>query len=174
MEVPPVQGYVIPWDAIVYFIFRMSRIVPLYAVSADQVGYHYLAEQLVPYGYKIARISDDSRSEIFHNFINDLMEGGISIAGHPKTLQEFLALSVDEKTGKVSKPAGGSKDCVDALVSLVALIKMVRLRLHDLKNWRAPNPPQLQRLTNGRYQLVGDSLSENSPRALRAVPDQPF
>lgn len=154
LEVPPIPGYVIPWDAIMYFIFRFSEIVPLYAVSADQVGYHYLAEQLVPYGYKIARISDNPRSEMYHNFLNALMEGDISIAQHPKTLDEFLALNVDEKTGKVEKPAGGSKDCADALVSLVALMKLVPACKHELSSWIKPTPPELTRSKNGQYSAV--------------------
>jgi hypothetical protein len=154
LEVPPAPGRMIPWDAIVYFIFRFSKVVPLYGVSADQIGYHYLAEKLVPYGYKIARISDNPRSEMYHNFLNTLMEGDISIAKHPKTIDELLALNVDEKTGKVEKPAGGSKDCVDALVGLVELMKTIPTFRHELYTWIKPDPPELVSSQNGEYGIV--------------------
>ena len=155
LEVPPVPGHVIPWDAIIYFIFRLSKAIPLYAVSADQIGYHYLAEQLVPWGYKIAKISDNPSSEIYHKFLNSLVEGDISIANHPKTLSELLALSVDEKTGKVSKPVGGSKDCVDALVGLVELLKIAPRHLHDANFWPRPHKPEFQKRPDGSFHIVG-------------------
>ena len=161
LEVPPLPGYVVPWDAIMLFLFRLSKIVPLYVVSTDQLGYHYLAEQLVPYGYKIARISDNPRSEIYHNFLNTLLEGDLSIARHDKTLSELLALNVDEKTGKVEKPSGGSKDCVDALVGLVTLMKSLPAHRHEHRSWIKPTPPEQTRSEHGHYQVV-----ENSGRRL--------
>lgn len=142
LEVKPVPGHVIPWDEIIRFIFRLSKIIPLYGISADQVGYNYLREKVVPFGYRIQKISDNPRSEIFHNFLNVLIDGDISIARHTKTQEELLALNVDGKTGKVTKPAGGSKDCADALVSLVALLKSISQHLHDLNNWQDPEPPE--------------------------------
>ena len=142
LEVKPVPGHVIPWDEIIQFLFRLSNVVPLYGISADQVGYNYLREQVVPYGYRTQKISDNPRSEIFHNFLNVLIDGDISIANHSKTQEELLALNVDGKTSKVTKPAGGSKDCADALVSLVELLKTIPRHLHDPNNWREPEPPE--------------------------------
>ncbi len=175
LEVPPAPGRIIPWDAIICFIFRFSKVVPLYGVSADQIGYHYLAEQLVPYGYKIARISDNPRSEMYHNFLNTLMEGDISIAKHSKTIDELLALNVDEKTGKVEKPSGGSKDCVDALVGLVELMKSIPTFRHELHTWIKPNPPELVCSQDGEYGIVesperpvGSKIIFMSPSRLRS------
>jgi hypothetical protein len=112
----------------------------------------------VPYGYKIAKISDNPRSEIYHNFLNTLMEGDLSIARHDKTLSELLALNVDEKTGKVEKPAGGgSKDCADALVSLVTLIKSLPPHMHELRSWIKPSPPEQVRSEEGHYRVVENS-----------------
>jgi hypothetical protein len=154
LEIPPVQGYVVPWDRIVAFLFRLSADIPLRAISADQVGYHYLAEQVTQYGYSIAKVSDNPRSEIYHHFLSALMEGDITIARHDKTISELLALNVDEKTGKVEKPAGGSKDCADALVGLVTLIKLLPTFQHDLRQWIKPKPPELVHGNDGAYQVV--------------------
>jgi hypothetical protein len=162
LEVPPLPGYVVPWDAVMLFLYRLSKIVPLYAISADQVGYHYLAEQVVPYGYKIARISDNPRSEIYHNFLNTLMEGDLSIAHHERTVRELLALNVDEKTGKVEKPAGGSKDCIDSVVGLVTLIKSLPQHMHELRSWIKPWPPQQVQSEEGTYSLVASCNEAHS------------
>ena len=58
---------------------------------------------------KCGVVFDTLSSDIFHDFLNTLTEGNIRIANHPKTLKELLALNVDEKTGKVIKPAGGQQ-----------------------------------------------------------------
>lgn len=154
LEVKPTQGRVIPWDAIINFIFRFSKIVPLYGVTADQVAYHYLQEQLVPHKYKIGKISDTPNSNIYHNFIDLLAEERINIAVHPKTLSELLALNVDEKTGKITKPAGGSKDCADALVSLVAQLRKLPQHRHYPEHWLIPAPPQQKQISDGSYNIV--------------------
>ena len=155
LEVPPMPGYVVPWDAIIYFIFRASKRIPIYGISADQVGYHYLAEQLPQWGFKIAKISDTPNSEIFHKFLTTLVEGDVSIAHHQKTIDELLALTVDEKTGKVTKPAGGSKDCIDALVGLVELLKIAPRHLHDLGWWPTPHVPEMEKNADGSFRVVG-------------------
>jgi hypothetical protein len=67
IEVKPAVGAVIPWDNIRNFLFELTKISPLYAISADQIGYNYLREQVVPYGYRIAKISDNPSSDIFHD-----------------------------------------------------------------------------------------------------------
>lgn len=136
-----------------HFLYRLSRIIPLYGVSADQVAHNYLWEQLVPHGYRIAKISDTPNSAIYHNFIDMLAEGRVEIAAHPKTLKELLSLNVDEKPGKVSKPAQGSKDCADALVSLVALIRKVSRASHFPERWISPKPPGLEKLAGSGYQI---------------------
>ncbi len=155
LEVPPMPGYVVPWDAIIYFIFRASKRIPIYGVSADQVGYHYLAEQLPQWGFKIAKISDTPNSEIFHKFLTTLVEDDVSIAHHQKTVDELLALTVDEKTGKVTKPAGGSKDCIDAVVGLVELLKIAPRHLHDLGWWPTPYIPEMEKNADGSFRVVG-------------------
>lgn len=154
LEVRPTVGAVIPWDAIVHFLFRLSRIIPLYCISADQVAHNYMREQMTPYGYMVERISDNASSDIFHGFLNTLTEGNVSIANHAKTIKELLALNVDEKTGKVTKPAGGSKDCIDAVVSLVALLKKVPRHLNYPDRWSPPNPPAVE-LSAGGYEVAG-------------------
>jgi hypothetical protein len=166
LRVDPVEGHVIPWEAIMCLLYKLSQYVPLRAVSADQVGYHYLAEHLVPYGFKIAKISDNPSSDPYHKFLNTLMEGSIRIAKHDTAMAELLALDVDEKTGKVSKPAGGSKDCIDAVVGLVELIKLLPPVRHDLSLWPTPSPPETKKLPNGEYQLaspVARTNPENVP-----------
>ncbi len=155
LEVPPVPGHVVPWDAIINFIFRASKRIPLYCISADQVGYHYLVEQFPQWGFKIAKISDNPNSEIYHKFLTSLVEGDISIANHPRTIDELLALMVDEKTGKVSKPAGGTKDCVDALVGLVELLKICPRHLHDLGWWQTPHIPEMEKQSDGSFRITG-------------------
>lgn len=142
IEVKPLPGKVIPWDSIMRFLYWISGIIPLYGVSTDQVAYSYLWEHLVPYGFKIGKISDTPNSAIYHNFIDMLVEGRVEIAAHHKTLNELLSLNVDENTGKVTKPAQGSKDCSDALVSLVALIRKLPRVRHYPKNWIPPKPPE--------------------------------
>lgn len=154
LQVNPVEGYVIPWDTVMCLLYKLSEYFPLRGVSADQVGYHYLAEHLVPYGYRIAKISDNPSSDIYHKFLNTLMEGGIRLAEHGTALAELLALNVDEKTGKVSKPAGGSKDCIDSVVGLVELIKMLPPIRHELSLWPSPRPPAMRRLPVGGYELT--------------------
>ncbi len=154
LEIPPKAGNVIPWDAIIYFIFRLSKHIPLYGVTSDQVGYHYLREQLVPYGYKIGKVSDTPNSSMYHNFIDLIAEGRIAVANHQKTLNELLTLNVDEKAGKVSKPVGGSKDCADALVSLVSLMRTLPQARHQPQYWVPPVPPELIRLPSGQYQII--------------------
>lgn len=161
LQIRPVQGYVIPWDSIMYFLYRLTNYIPLRAVSADQVGYHYLAEHIIPHGYRIAKLSDNPSSDIYHQFLNALAEGELSIAKHDTTLSELLALSVDEKTGKVTKPAGGSKDCVDALVGLVGLIKLLPAVRHDLGTWLVPQPPELKRLPEGGFKLASGVITDN-------------
>jgi len=158
LEVKPTQGNVIPWDAIIHAIYRLTEVIPLYGITADQVGYHFLREQLVPYGYKIGKVSDTPNSAIYHNFIDLLAEGRIEIANHPKTLKELLALNVDEKTGKVTKPASGSKDCADALVSLVSMLRSLPPVRHYPENWIKPNPPELKRNSDGSYVLLGNAI----------------
>lgn len=159
LQVNPLEGHVIPWDMIMCLLYKLSEYIPLRGVSADQVGYHFLAEHLVPYGYRIAKISDNPSSDIYHKFLNTLMEGGISIARHNTALSELLALNVDEKTGKVSKPAGGSKDCIDAVVGLVELIKLLRPIRHDLSLWPTPRPPETKRMPVGGYQLANTVIN---------------
>ena len=75
IEVKPTVGAVIPWENIRNFLFRLTKIIPLYGISADQIGYNYLREQVVPYGYRIAKISDNPCSDIYHDFLNTLTEG---------------------------------------------------------------------------------------------------
>jgi len=157
LEVKPTPGNVIPWDAIIHFLYRLSKIIPLYGVTADQVAHNYLREHLVSYGYKIAKISDTPNSTIYHEFIDLLVEGRVEIAGHPKTLSELLALNVDEKTGKVSKPAGGSKDCSDALVSLVSLLRKLPAPRHNPDHWPLPHPPELEQLPSGQYRIISSN-----------------
>lgn len=152
-EVKPTVGAVIPWDNIRNFLFRLTKIIPLYVISADQIGYNYLREQVVPYRYKIAKISDNPSSDIFHDFLNTLTEGNISIANHPKTIRELLALNIDENTSKVTKPAGGSKDCIDAVVSLIALMKKIHRHMYFPDRWLPPNPPQVELTSSGTYDV---------------------
>jgi hypothetical protein len=122
-----------------------------------------MREQMVPYGYMVERISDNASSDIFHGFLNTLTEGNVSIAEHPKTVKELLALNVDEKTGKVTKPAGGSKDCIDAVVSLVALLKKVPRHRYFPENWIPPHPPAMQ-LTAGGYEITGKLPEQGNVR----------
>jgi len=70
-------------------------------------------------------------------------------------VKELLALNVDEKTGKVTKPAGGSKDCIDAVVSLVALLKKVPRHLFIPENWNPPTPPAVELSAGGNYEVPG-------------------
>jgi hypothetical protein len=154
LEVKPTSGHVIPWDAIMHFLFRLTRIIPLYGITTDQVAYHYLWEQLVPYGFKIGKVSDSPNSKMYHSFIDLVAEDRIEIAGHPKTLKEILALNVDEKTGKVTKPANGSKDCADALVSLVSTLRSQLKIRHFPENWTPPRPPKLEQLDEGGYRII--------------------
>jgi len=168
IEVKPTVGAVIPWDNIRNFLFRLTKIIPLYGVSADQVGYNYLREQIVPYGYRIAKISDNPGSDIYHDFLNTLAEGNISITNHPKTISELLALNVDEKTGKVSKPAGGSKDCIDAAVGLIALMKKIPRHMHYPDHWLAPTPPQVELSASGVYDVSGVVPEHGSVRVTLA------
>lgn len=139
LEVQPLPGSVIPWEPIMEYLKRLSKVIPLYGVTADQVGAHYIWEHLVPHGFKVAKVSDTPDSRMFHQFHNLLLEGRVSIANHPKTKEELLALNVDEKTGKVMKPAGGSKDCVDALVSLVSVLSKVKEYKIYPENWSVPS-----------------------------------
>jgi hypothetical protein len=155
IEVKPTAGAVIPWDNIRNFLFRLTRIIPLHVISADQIGYNYLREQIVHYGYKIAKVSDNPSSDIFHDFLSTLTEGNISIAYHPKTIRELLALNMDEKTGKVTKPAGGSKDCIDAVVSLISLMKKIPRHMHYPDRWIPPTPPQVELSGGGTYEVSG-------------------
>lgn len=155
LEVPPASGQVIPWDQIIQFLFRLSQRIPLYGVTADQLGYNYLREQLVPWGFQIGKISDNPSSDIYHKFLSTVYEGNVSVAQHAKTVDELLALNVDEKTGKVSKPVGGSKDCSDALVSLVELLKTVPRHLHNPDNWYKPEIPDMKRQDDGSYKVIG-------------------
>ncbi len=120
-----------------------------FGVSQDNISV-----VIVFYGYKIAKISDTPNSAIYHGFIDLLAEGRIKIANHPKTLDELLALNVDEKTGKVSRPAGGSKDCADALVSLVSLLRKLPAARHDPSHWIPPHPPELEQLQDGQYRII--------------------
>lgn len=156
IEVKPTAGAVIPWDNIRNFLFRLTNIIPLHVISADQIGYNYLREQIVPYGYKISKVSDNPSSDIFHDFLNTLTEGNISIANHPKTIRELLALNVDEKTGKVTRPAGGSKDCIDATVSLITLMKKIPRHMHSPDRWITPTPPDVQLSGSGSYEVSGE------------------
>jgi len=155
LEIPPTQGHVVPWDAIINFIFRLSRHIPLYAVGADQVGHNYLREQLPHWGFKTCKISDNPSSDIYHSFINIISEGHISIANHQKTIDELLALVVDEKTRKVSKPAGGSKDCIDALVSLVEMLRIALRHYHETSYWNVPYIPDMAKQPDGSYRVTG-------------------
>lgn len=118
----------------------------------------------MPYGYTVERISDNASSDIFHGFLNSLMEGNVSIADHPKTMKELLALNFDEKTGKVTKPTGGSKDCVDAVVSLVALLKKVPRHRYFPEYWIPPRPPEVKVTDTGAYHIAGKLLERGNVR----------
>ncbi len=65
-----------------------------------------------------------------------------------------MALNVDEKTAKVTRPAGGSKDCIDAVVSLIALPKNVPRHLNYPDRWNPLNPPTVEPSVEG-YEVVG-------------------
>ncbi len=162
LEVKPTSGNVIPWEAIIHFLYRLSKIIPLYGVTADQVAHNYLREHLVPYGYKIAKVSDTPNSAIYHEFIDLLSEGRLKVANHQKALDELLALNVDEKTGKVTKPANGSKDCADALVSLVSLLRKLPSTRHNPENWVIPKPPEMEQLPNGQYRILNPKTVVNT------------
>lgn len=70
-----------------------------YFESVTRASYHAwhncLREKAVPCGYRIQKISDDPRSEIFHNFLNVIIDGDISIASHTKTKEELLTFNVE-------------------------------------------------------------------------------
>jgi hypothetical protein len=142
MEVIPSPGKVIPWDSIMRYLYMLSGEIPIWGISADQVAYNYLAEHLVPYGFKIGKISDTPNSAIYHHFIDMLAEGRVEIAKHNKTLDELLSLNVDENTGKVTKPAQGSKDCADALVSVIELMRTIPRIKNFPEYWIPPSPPR--------------------------------
>ena len=158
LEVKPVEGHVIPWQAIIYFIFRLSKIVPLFGVTTDQLGYTYLREQLVPFNYRIGKVSNNPGSTIYHEFVDMIAEGRLSIANHQKTLEELLSLNVDNKTGKVTKPAGGSQDCIDAVVGLVAQLRKMARYQHNPELWVKPIPPEQIQLDDGQYQVINENL----------------
>lgn len=141
IEVQPTKNNVIPWDRIRDYLYYLASVMPLYVLSADQVGYSYIREHFDPYGFKHLRISDNASSDIFHTFLSDFVEGKISIANHTLAKQELLALNVDYKTNKVTKPAGGSKDCIDAVVSLVCLMRKLGPLFSNPLNLNAPTPP---------------------------------
>jgi hypothetical protein len=164
LEIPPVPGSVVPWEAIINFLFRLSRHIPLYGISADQVGIHYLKENIEHWGFKTCKISDNPGSDIYHRFLTPLAERRIQLALHKKTQDELLALVVDEKTGKVSKPAGGSKDCIDAVVGLVETLHLARTFLHSPQNWNVPHIPEMKWMDDGSYMVTGGTPMYVTPQ----------
>ena len=90
-------------------------------------------------------------------FIASALLIGMSSIAYSQTSETLAsAVLVDEKTGKVDKPAGGTKDCIDAVVSLVALIKSLPDYMHDLQYWQQPTPPEIKYLPDGSFEFVGD------------------
>lgn len=104
---------------------------------------------------KRCKISDNPGSDIYHRFLTPLAERRIQLARHKKTQGELLALVVDEKTGKVSKPAGGSKDCIDAVVGLVETLHIARTFLHSQQNWNIPHIPEMKWMDDASYMITG-------------------
>lgn len=143
IKIPPVSGQVIPWDQIRNWIYYLSDLLPICVLTADQKGDKYLIEHFRPYGFRVGRISNDVNSSIFHDFHNILMEGNIELCRHEGTIHELMGLNEDGKTGKVEKGSGGSDDCIDAVVSVVAAMKSVRRNTHDINSWNGirPRPP---------------------------------
>lgn len=126
---PPRFGQ-IDLNSVYKLVEAWSRTVPIKYFSCDQYQSASLMQRVERLGIRVGRISVDMTSPndptaAYEALRGAVAEGRVQFPADEKTVEELLALELDQKRMRVDHPPNGSKDSADALAGAVFQLSRV-------------------------------------------------